>query len=576
MMKFPTLKGVAMLVTQTFIIAECRRLEKRQMIKEESLEEKGEVAVTEKVLVNPSFSDQLVTIGRGLSEACKDQLKCLLKDNMEVFMWEPSDMTRVPQKIIEHALNVNLSLDPVCQKRRTFSIEKGRVVTNKVAEWVKAGIVHPVKYPTYISNPVMIKKGDGTWRMCIDFKNLNSACLKDYYPLPNIDCKVELVTGFKYKCFLDAYNGYHQIQMAEEDEEKTAFYTDQKRSNSASFKTRLRFVSRRYCVLPKKNSCVLLQEDIQCAGSNTRPPMLDRTDFVSWQQRIRLYCRGKDNGVNILKSIDEGPYKLETFRETLAKSTKGTPQFGSKRPRVYSDLMSKEKDQYNADNRATNILLQGLPKDIYTLINHYTDAKEIWDNVKMLLEGSKLTKEDRESQLYDDFEHFRQHKEESIHDYYVRFAKLINDMRNIKMTMSKLQLNSKFVNNMLPEWEPFSLKPTINSEHLPIQGTKPQYKTAEWWFRMYRGDPIEAEDCDAFDLDVDEAPTAQTIGYNDLISMQPRSNVRLSAFFLDKEEKSSVPPHSFSSMILQKIMWNSHTMADMTAPTGQAPTMAPP
>nr|GEY79215.1 hypothetical protein [Tanacetum cinerariifolium] len=69
----------------------------------------------------------------------------------------------------------------------------------------------------------------------------------------------------------------------------------------------------------------------------------------------------------------------------------------------------------------------------------------------MLLEGSELTKEDQESQLYDDFEHFRQHKGESVHDYYVSFAKLINDMRNIKMTMSKLQLNSKFVNNMLPE-----------------------------------------------------------------------------------------------------------------------------
>nr|GEV63984.1 putative ribonuclease H-like domain-containing protein [Tanacetum cinerariifolium] len=80
---------------------------------------------------------------------------------------------------------------------------------------------------------------------------------------------------------------------------------------------------------------------------------------------------------------------------------------------------------------------------------------DIWDNVKMLLEGSELTKEDRESQLYDDFEHFRQHKGESIHDYYVRFAKLINDMRNIKMTMSRLQLNSKFVNNMLPEWGRF-------------------------------------------------------------------------------------------------------------------------
>nr|GEX73913.1 integrase, catalytic region, zinc finger, CCHC-type, peptidase aspartic, catalytic [Tanacetum cinerariifolium] len=128
-----------------------------------------------------------------------------------------------------------------------------------------------------------------------------------------------------------------------------------------------------------------LSEDIQCAGSDTRPPMLDRTDFASWQQRIRLYCRGKDNGVNILKSIDEGPYKLGTFRETLAESTEGTPQFGPERPRVYSELNFEERDRYNADIRATNILLQGLPKDIYTLINHYTDMKDIWDNFKMLL-----------------------------------------------------------------------------------------------------------------------------------------------------------------------------------------------
>ncbi|GJR89147.1 hypothetical protein Tco_0213158 [Tanacetum coccineum] len=205
-----------------------------------------------------------------------------------------------------------------------------------------------------------------------------------------------------------------------------------------------------------------LSEDIQCAGSDTRPPMLDRTDFASWQQRIRLYCRGKENGVNILKSIDEGPFQMGTFRETLAEGNEGALHLGPERPRVYSDLSPEDKDRYNADIRATNILLQGLPKDIYSLINHYTDAKDIWDNVKMLLEGSELTKEDRESQLYDDFEHFRQHKGETIHDYYVRFAKLINDMRNIKMTMSRMQLNSKFVNNMLPEWGRFVTAVKLN------------------------------------------------------------------------------------------------------------------
>ncbi|GKD04097.1 hypothetical protein Tco_1179071 [Tanacetum coccineum] len=66
-----------------------------------------------------------------------------------------------------------------------------------------------------------------------------------------------------------------------------------------------------------------LSEDIQCAGSDTRPPMLDKTDFVSWQQRIRLYCRGKENGVNILKSIDEGPFQMGTTRVIVAERTEG-------------------------------------------------------------------------------------------------------------------------------------------------------------------------------------------------------------------------------------------------------------
>ncbi|GKA17770.1 hypothetical protein Tco_0697607 [Tanacetum coccineum] len=148
-----------------------------------------------------------------------------------------------------------------------------------------------------------------------------------------------------------------------------------------------------------------LSEDIQCAGSDTRPLMLDRTDSSSWQQHIW---------------------------------NEGALHVGRERPRVYSDLSPEDKERYNADIRATN------------------------PTSRMLMEGSELTKEDRESQLYDDFEHFRQNKGETIHDYYVRFAKLINDMRNIKMTMSRMQLNSKFVNNMLPEWGRFVTAVKLN------------------------------------------------------------------------------------------------------------------
>ncbi|GKD80012.1 hypothetical protein Tco_1342633 [Tanacetum coccineum] len=148
-----------------------------------------------------------------------------------------------------------------------------------------------------------------------------------------------------------------------------------------------------------------------------------------------------------MKSINEGTFHMGTVSDVIAGGTEGAVQ---------------EKERYKADIRATNILLQGIPNDIYSLIYYYTDAKDIWENVKMILEGSELTKDDRESQLYDEFEHFCQIKGETIQGYYVRFTKLINDMRNIKMTMPMMQLNSKFVNNMLPEWSRFITEVKLN------------------------------------------------------------------------------------------------------------------
>nr|GEX37328.1 reverse transcriptase domain-containing protein [Tanacetum cinerariifolium] len=71
------------------------------------------------------------------------------------------------------------------------------------------------------------KKHDDNWRMCVDFKDLNKACLKDGYSLTKIDWKVESLYGYPFKCFLDAYKGYHEIKMAKEDEEKTSFITSQ-------------------------------------------------------------------------------------------------------------------------------------------------------------------------------------------------------------------------------------------------------------------------------------------------------------------------------------------------------------
>ncbi|GJY53036.1 reverse transcriptase domain-containing protein [Tanacetum coccineum] len=171
----------------------------------EEMEPMGYPSPTKLVLVNPVYPEQLVKIGKNLSPEGSTHLKNLLKKSKDVFAWEPADTTRVPKRIIKHSLNVNQADKPVDQKRRVFSAEKRQVITREVSEWLKAGIVRRVKYPTWIANPVLVQKSDGSWRMCIDFKNLNSSCPKDYYPLPEIDSKIEAVMGYPLKYFLDAY-----------------------------------------------------------------------------------------------------------------------------------------------------------------------------------------------------------------------------------------------------------------------------------------------------------------------------------------------------------------------------------
>ncbi|GKB32622.1 hypothetical protein Tco_0872023 [Tanacetum coccineum] len=100
---------------------------------------------------------------------------------------------------------------------------------------------------------------------------------------------------------------------------------------------------------------------------------------------------------SFLRSINHGPFELGTTRDTLGTTPEGGVLLGPERPSTYDDLNDNDKKRFDVDVHATNIVLQGLPKDIYKLINHNIKAKAIWDNVKMLLVGSVLTKEDRES-----------------------------------------------------------------------------------------------------------------------------------------------------------------------------------
>ena len=80
-----------------------------------------------------------------------------------------------------------------------------------------AGFIREVYYSEWLANVILVKKANGKWRMCVDFIDLNKACPKDSFPLPRIDQLVDSTVGHKLLTFMDAFSGYNQIKMAEED-----------------------------------------------------------------------------------------------------------------------------------------------------------------------------------------------------------------------------------------------------------------------------------------------------------------------------------------------------------------------
>ncbi|GJY65534.1 hypothetical protein Tco_0467772 [Tanacetum coccineum] len=97
----------------------------------------------------------------------------------------------------EHKLNEYSHVKSIKQNKRGLGPDCNMATCKETKELTKAGILQKVKYQTWVSNPVMVKKSDGGWRMCVDFTYINKARPKDFYPLPKIDWKIESLSGFQ-------------------------------------------------------------------------------------------------------------------------------------------------------------------------------------------------------------------------------------------------------------------------------------------------------------------------------------------------------------------------------------------
>nr|GEW51740.1 hypothetical protein [Tanacetum cinerariifolium] len=133
---------------------------------------------------------------------------------------------------------------------------------------------------------------------------------------------------------------------------------------------------------------------------------------------MELYMQIREHGRMILESFEHGPLIWPTIEENRVTRTK-----------KYAELSATKKIQADCDMKATNIILQRLQSDIYSL--------------------------ERKYKLYGAFDKFTNIKGESLHQFYLRFTQLINDIHIYKMKMEQFQVNTKFLNSLPPKWSKF-------------------------------------------------------------------------------------------------------------------------
>nr|GEZ05921.1 hypothetical protein [Tanacetum cinerariifolium] len=241
--------------------------------------------------------------------------------------------------------------------------------------------------------------------------------------------------------------------------------------------------------------------------------MLDRTDFESWQQWIRLFCLGKDNGENVMKSITKGSFRWERSKKLFSAAHPG-PECD----RVFADLSADEKERYKADIRATNILLQGnlnYTMNLNISIKSKLNSKFVnnmlpeWSRFITEVKLNRGLKESNFDQLY---AYLKQHE-----DVRGRYNGIIKEdhfsgtmqeellelgMREDKMLLMQAQENDAVLDE---DQLLFFVGEQVTNFDDDVDDP-PEQDLALNVYHVF-----EADQCDAFDFDVDEVPTTHTM-----------------------------------------------------------------
>ena len=165
----------------------------------------------------------------------------MLQEHKAAIGWTIADIKGISPAICMHHILLEEGMKPSREAQRRLNPNLKEVVKEEVLKLLKVGIIYPISDSNWVSPVHVVPKKSGItvvanenneliptrkttgWRVCIDYRKLNTATKKDHFPLPFIDQMLERLAGHAYYCFLDGFSGYNQIAIAPEDQEKTTF-----------------------------------------------------------------------------------------------------------------------------------------------------------------------------------------------------------------------------------------------------------------------------------------------------------------------------------------------------------------
>nr|GEY22325.1 hypothetical protein [Tanacetum cinerariifolium] len=199
-----------------------------------------------------------------------------------------------------------------------------------------------------------------------------------------------------------------------------------------------------------------MHNNIMVAGSKDRPPMLVTGRYPQWRARFLRYINTRPNGEALRKCILSGPYKPTTGLVQAVEATDDSPVVPEYTTVETPMNMSLEnKDHFLAEKEAIHLILTGIGDETYSTVDACQTARETWEAIKRLQRGESLNIQDVKTNLFWEFGNFTSHDGETMESYYTRFYKLMNEMIQNNLTVTTMQVNVHFLQQLQLEWSRF-------------------------------------------------------------------------------------------------------------------------